>query len=249
MSTTTLQPVALPRQAPTLIEIVQQLRPDQHLAVTEVTWEDYEQLLDWRDKGRRPVRITFDSGSMELVTHGNLHERYKSILGRVVSALCEELSVPMVLGGNCTIRREDLDRGFEPDDWFYLGSTATRMIEVTATRSLDFRSDPPPDLAIEIEITRGLLARLPLFAAVKIPELWRFDGSRFDIWSLQSNGEYTLAEYSRYFPTVTAAAINGCLFDLAALDDAARLRRFREWIRSQPPATPTPQTAPTTPNT
>ena len=94
--------------------------------MTEVTWEDYEQLLDHRNSDRRPVRITFDSGSLELMTHGNLHERYKGLLGRVVSALCEELGVPMVLGGNCTIRREDLDRGFEPDDWFYVGPNATR---------------------------------------------------------------------------------------------------------------------------
>jgi Uma2 family endonuclease len=238
MSTATVPPVASTRQAPTLIDIVQQLRPDQHMAVTELTWEDYEQLLDWRDAGRRPVRITFDSGRLEVMTHGNRHERYKGLLGRVVSVLCEELNVPMVLGGNCTIRREDLDRGFEPDDWFYLGSTATRMTEATATRALDFRTDPPPDLAIEIEITRNILDRIPLYAAVKILELWRFDGTRFDIWALQSNGSYALAESSRYFPAVTAAAINGCLIDLATVDDTARLRRFREWIRSLPP-TPT----------
>ncbi len=204
------------------------------MLVAGVTWSEYERVVAKRDLERRPVRITYSAGSLELVTHGNLHERYKSLLGRVVSALCEELNVPMVLGGNCTIRREDLDRGFEPDDWFYLGANATLMTEATATRVLDFAHDPSPDLAIEVEITRSLLDRLPLFQAVRIPELWRFDGTRFEIWLFQNDNTYALAQQSRYFPAVTAAAIAGCLLDLATLDDAARLRRFRQWVRSLP---------------
>jgi Uma2 family endonuclease len=228
-------PVGSPRD---LTGLMDYLTASPSLMLTGVTWAEYERVLLRRDADRRPVRITFDSGSLEIMTHGNRHERYKGLLGRVVSALCEELVVPMVLGGNCTIRREDLDRGFEPDDWFYLGPTATQMTAATATRALDFRTDPPPDLAIEIEITRGVLDRIGLYAAVKIPELWRFDGTRFSIWCLRADGSYTPAESSRYFPTVSAAAINGCLFDLATLDDAARLRRFREWVRSLPTNAP-----------
>lgn len=244
MSTATVPPAAptTPPPARALREpsdLMDYLGMSPVIVLTGVTWDTYERTLTRRDAGHRSVRITFDCGSLQLMTHGNRHERYKALLGRVVSAMCEELGVPMVLGGNCTIRREDLDRGFEPDDWFYLGPTAARMTEATATRALDFRSDPPPDLAIEVEITRSLLDRIPLYAAVKIPELWRFDGSRFGIWCLQPDGTYAPAESSRYFPTVVAAAINGCLLDLATLDDAARLRRFREWVRSLPPAAPT----------
>jgi Uma2 family endonuclease len=243
MSTATVPPVVPTTPPPgpprDLVGLMDYVTAYPVLVLTGVKWAEYERVRLRRDTERRPVRITFDSGSLEIMTHGNRHERYKALLGRVVSALCEELNVPMVLGGSCTIRREDLDRGFEPDDWFYVGPTAVRMNEATATRPLDFRTDPPPDLAIEIEITRGVLDRLPLYAAVKIPELWRFDGSRFGIWSLQADDTYAPVASSRYFPLVPVAAVNGCLIDLAALDDAARLRRFREWVRSLPPAAPT----------
>lgn len=142
--------------------------------------------------------------------------------------------MPLVLGGICTIRREDLDRGFEPDDWSYLGATATAMLEPTVARTLEFRSDPPPDLAVEIEISRRLLDRIELYAAMRIPELWRFDGKAFVIWSLQPNGVHVQAPTSRFFPMIKAAAIAGCLIDVNTVDDAARLRRFREWVRTQP---------------
>jgi Uma2 family endonuclease len=203
------------------------------MLLTEVLWDEYGQLLELREHSGLRVDIAFSRGRLELMTHGNIHERFKGLLGRIVSALCEELHVPLVLGGNCTIRREDLDRGFEPDDWFYLGATASRMLEPTVTRSLDFRSDPPPDLAIEIEISRRLLDRIELYAALGIPELWRFDGNTFGIWSLQPNGEYSQTETSRCFPSIHAAAIAGCLIDMSTVDDAARLRRFREWVRTQ----------------
>jgi Uma2 family endonuclease len=229
------QPESIPD---TLAPLMARLRPGQSLMLSDVRWEEYARLLELREQSGTRAEIDYSRGQLEIMTHGNIHERFKGLLGRIVSALCEELQVPMVLGGNCTIQREDLDRGFEPDDWFYIGPVATRMMEPTAMRSLNFQADPPPSLAIEIEISQRLLDRIDLYAAVGIPELWRFDGSKFGIWSLDANGTYLPVECSRYFPGVSASAIAGCITDMATVDDAARLRRFREWIRVLPPLSP-----------
>jgi Uma2 family endonuclease len=222
----------------TLVPLMATLRPGQSLILTDIRWEEYERLLELRRQSGFRAEIDYSQGRLEIMTHGNIHERFKSLLGRIVSALCEELQVPMVLGGNCTIQREDLDRGFEPVDWFYIGPTAISMMEPTAMRSLNFQTDPPPSLAIEIEISRRLLDRIDLYAAIGVLELWRFDGSKFAIWSLQANGTYLPVQSSRYFPGVSSSAIAGCVIDMTTVDDAARLRRFREWIRTLPPIAP-----------
>lgn len=214
-----------------LAALMAAFRSGQSLSLTGVRWEEYEHLLELREQSGIRAEIDYSRGQLEVMTHGNFHERFKGLIGRIVSALCEELQVPMVLAGNCTIRREDLERGFEPDDWFYLGVTAIRMMGPTATRPLDFTTDPPPDLVIEIEITRRLLDRLDFCKAMKIPEVWRFDGKSLNILLLQADGDYATSDCSRSFPSITASAVTDCLTDLATVDDAARLRRFREWVR------------------
>src|SRR5580658_3982520 len=139
MTTATIPPSAprIPAKPESIVEnlvsLMRAIRPGQSLMLTKVRWEEYERLLEIREQSGIRAEITYSQGQIEIMTHGNIHERSKSILGRIVSALCEELQIPMLLGGNCTIHREDLDRGFEPDDWFYIGPTATKMIEATAT--------------------------------------------------------------------------------------------------------------------
>jgi Uma2 family endonuclease len=244
MTTATIPPAAPNRMGKpesftdTLVPLIATLRPGQSLMMTEVRWAEYERLLELREQSGIHAEINYLQGQLEIMTHGNIHERFKGLLGRIVSTLCVELQIPMVIGGNCTVQREDLDRGFEPDEWFYIGLTATSMMEPTAKRSLNFLTDPPPSLAIEIEISQRIVDRIDLYAAIGIPELWRFDGSRFGIWSLESSRTYLPAQASRYFPGVSVSAIAGCVVDMTTVDDAARLRRFGEWIRTLPPVAP-----------
>ena len=139
----------------------------------------------------------------------------------------------MVLGGNCTIRREDLDRGFEPDDWVLPrhncdpddpanSHSTTRLPHRSATRSGDQRSRLPADCSIASTSMQRCESR----------ELWRVRWDQVWNWSLQANGKYVPTPTSHYFPVVSVAAIAGCVADMSTVDDAARLRRFREWVRS-----------------
>ena len=205
------------------------------LMLNGVSWAEYERCLDARDRCRPRARLSYDHGRLELMTKSYSHEQFNYALGRFVSALAEELSIPLIGARETTIRREDLERGFEPDEWFYVGPTATRMIGVARVRDLDFAFDPPPDLALEIEITRSLLDRIELYAALGVREIWRYDGETLSAVGLKEDRTYEALPASLAFPTVPLDGIVRFLDLSGSVDDATLVRRFREWVRTLAP--------------
>src|SRR4051812_17622495 len=120
----------------------------QRFVLYGVGWEGYQTLL--KLVGDRPIRLTYDRGDLELMSPLTPHERFKSLLGRMVEAITEELDIPVISAGSMTFNREDVDRGLEPDECFYPANAG----RVRDPDHIDLNGDPPPDLAIEIEITR-----------------------------------------------------------------------------------------------
>lgn len=236
MSTATLPPVAPAPTRPALTDFVNYLRPGQRLAVTDVTWEDYERLLAWRDEHRRGVRIAFDQGEMEVMVTGGTHERLKGIVALLIEVWAEETGGDCISFGNVTHARGDIEKGIEPDECFYIQNWA----KVTGARDIDFTKDPPPDLAVEIEVSRTVLSRQPIYAAFKVPEVWRYNGTRLAVLLLQPDGTHTESPTSRALPTLPVAELPRFLAMAAdvALSNTAIGRRFREWVRALPPAAP-----------
>ena len=241
MSTATVLPaVPAPPPAttppPTLIDLVRYLRPGQRIAVTEVTWEDYERLLVWRDEYRRTARLTYDHGRLEIMVLSGTHERWRKVLALLVEAWLEVTGGEYVPSGQLTHKRKDLERGFEPDECYYVQNWR----KVAGLRELDFTKDPPPDFTIEVEVSRSVLGRLPVFAAFKIPEVWRYDGEKITVLLLRPNGEYQESAASLAVPNFPFAEVPQFL---ALVDDPATSfaeigRRFRAWVRALPPAAP-----------
>lgn len=241
MNTATLPGVTPAVLKPTLIDIVEYLRPGQRLAVTDVSWKDYEELLEWRDDYRRSIRLTYDRGRLEIMVVTNLHERLRKILALLVENWIEETGGNYIPSGQLTHKRKDLDRGFEPDECYYVQNWK----QVAGLRELDFTKDPPPDLMIEVEVSRSVFGRLPVIAAFKIPEVWRYDGEKITVQLLQANSEYretTASLAIPNFPFTEAPRFLAMAGD-ASLSYADIGRNFRQWIRSLP------QAAQTTPNT
>ena len=92
----------------------------QRLVLWDVGWHGYQSLL--RIVGDRPIRATYDRGNVELMSPSPRHERKKSLFGRLVRILAAELSIPIMPVGSTTLTREDVDRGLEADEAFYLGN-------------------------------------------------------------------------------------------------------------------------------
>lgn len=189
-----------------------------------MAWQAYEGLL--ADPRNRKLRMAYDRGDLELMSPGFLHERLSQRLGRLVEALAEARGVPFLAGGSTTFRREDLARGLEPDRCFYFRN-APRMC---AQRTVDLSSDPPPDLAIEIDLSRSSLNRFAIYAEFGVPELWRCDGERLEMYRLAESREYESLEFSAEFPSVQAAAAGRLILDDLESDDLAWLAALRIWV-------------------
>lgn len=128
-----------------------------------------------------------------------------------------------------TCDRADLERGLEPDECFYL----TNEPLVRSKDEIDLETDPPPDLAVEVDITRSSLKRLPIYAAIRVPEVWRYDGQVLTIHQLGADGKYAVAERSRYFAFVTGPDLARFLNQRTQIDENSLIRTFRDWVREQ----------------
>jgi Uma2 family endonuclease len=163
------------------------------------------------------------------MTTSRRHEKYKHWLGRFLETIAEEANVPIEPGGNMTFQREDLARGLEGDQCYWIAHEP----QVRGKLTWDPESDPPPDLALEIEISRSALDRLSIYAALKVPEVWCFDGQTLRVYLLQADGTYQQAENSLAFPMIPPSEIIPFLHRCESEDYLSVVRAFRLWVREQ----------------
>ena len=192
-----------------------------------ISWQTYEALL--KDlESQRGIRLTYDRGLLEIMTPLAPHERNSRLIGRLVEALTEELNIEICSLGSLTCKREDLARGLEPDECYYIQNEPV----IRSLEQIDLNQDPPPDLAIEIDITSSSINRLALYASLGVPEVWRYDGSRLIIYQLEG-GEYKVCDRSSTFPLITSSEIIRFLELRKSNGETALIRLFREWVRNQ----------------
>lgn len=196
-------------------------------------WSAYTRWLKLFDE-RRHVRITYDQGALEIMTFTHEHEHRAALLARLIYTWTEERGLPIKGGKSTTFRRREIKRGLEPDECFWIANE----LLVRDKERLDLRQDPPPDLAIEIDITNSSIPRLPIYAALKFPEVWRIDQGVLSFQVLQPEGVYAPALISRSLPPLTPEDIESFLALRGQMDENALVRLFRDWVRQLPPTTP-----------
>jgi Uma2 family endonuclease len=201
--------------------------PRQRLVLNGITWEGYVKLSDLLGK---LVRINYDRGLLEIMTTYSPHELLKTVIGMLLGVVAEEFLIPMKCVGSTTLRRQDVDKGLEPDLIYYLAS----MSRVRDWRKLDLNVDPPPDLCVEIEISRSVVDRLRIYAGLGIPELWRCDGQTLEAWRLRPDGQYERCPHSPSLPFVPLDEVLSLVGQhLDSGDDGAWLRVVRAWVRQR----------------
>jgi Uma2 family endonuclease len=174
---------------------------DDCVILHNVSWDTYERLLA-DDEERRVPRITYDRGVMELVTPSMPHEEDADTIAAIVRIVTAQLGLPFRSTGGTTYRREDLERGFEPDASFYIQHEE----RIRGQREVDLAADPPPDVVLEMEMSRSALNKLPLFASMGIPEIWRCDGQRVTILICEGD-DYREAPRSLALPVLAAEVL------------------------------------------
>ena len=193
----------------------------------DVPWREYVALRDGDEY--RNTRMTFDRGSLELMSPGRLHERLRIVLGKCVEAWCREMRISYQSCGSTTFRREDLERGLEPDNCYYI-----QNLSVVRDRAaeLDLTIDPPPDLILEVDVTSSSIDKMSIYAALRVPEIWRWHDDRLHLYALDFDGRYVIVSESRALP--------GFPFDLATefvgqrtfADEMSLVDEFRDLVRA-----------------
>lgn len=177
--------------------------PPAGVLLKNISWKTYESLVNELAE-QRGIRLTYDRGTLEIMTLSAPHEGNKQILGRFVETVTEELNVEIRSLGSLTCRREDLERGLEPDQCYYIENEE----DVRSLNQINLNQDPPPDLVIEIDITSSSINRMELYASLGVPELWRYDGARLIFYQLEGQ-EYVEREVSPHFPFLSPTEIMG----------------------------------------
>jgi Uma2 family endonuclease len=197
------------------------------ILLTNISWKTYESLVN-ELAPQGGIRLTYDRGNLEIMTPSAPHEGSKKILGRFVESVSEELNVEIRSLGSLTCRREDLARGLEPDQCYYIQNEDV----VWDKEQIDLNQDPPPDLVLEIDVTSSSIDRLSLYASLGVPEVWRYNGNRLIIYQLEAQ-EYIERTVSPTFPFLSQVEMLRFLELRRTTKENALIRLFREWVRSQ----------------
>ncbi|MGK7944117.1 MAG: Uma2 family endonuclease [Microcystaceae cyanobacterium] len=201
------------------------LKPETRTLLTGVRWETYQALL-WDLAEDPSKKLTYDQGLLEIMTPLPEHEMNKGFLGRLVETTTEVLGLEISSLCSTTLSREDLKKGIEPDECYYI----TNEELVRGKIDFDFKVDPAPDLAIEVDITSSSLDRLGIHQALGIGEIWRFDGEKLFIYGLE-NGSYQEKEKSQVLPILSKSVIVTFLKRRGTIGENALLREFRQWLQ------------------
>ena len=195
------------------------------LVLEDIDWKTYSRLLKAFEE-RPGIRLTYDRGALEILPLFE-HDIDGRFLGRLIIALTEELGLPILCGGSTTLRRQLHQRGIESDECYWIASEP----RMRGRRALNLRRDPPPDLAVEVDVTNSSLDRLDIYATLSVPEIWRLESDVLGFLALQPNGTYRERSHSLAFPRLTAADLMPFLEMRGRADNNTVIRAFREWIR------------------
>lgn len=198
---------------------------DQRVILHGVAWDTYERLLADHVNSSAP-RFTYDRGELEILSPSPEHERDNRKLALLVEIVALELATEIDNVGSMTFKSHELLRGFEPDSGLYIQSES----RIRGKAQIDLSVDPPPDLIIEIEATRLAIHKLPIYAALGVPEVWRSDGERVTIHRLIS-GEYAKGLPSMALPPLTSEILTDFLRASRSMRRTEWLRHIREWAR------------------
>jgi Uma2 family endonuclease len=199
--------------------------PGQRLLLRDVTWQEFETILDELGE-HRSARLAYDQGTLEMMMPLPEHEDDKEIIGDLIKALLEELDLEFRSLGSTTFKKAQT-QGLEPDQCFYIQHEAV----IRGKRRIDLAIDPPPDLAIEIDVTSR--THPSIYAALGVPELWQFDRGTLQINILRGD-RYELVAESPNFPGLPLTEVlPHYLAESKTIGRNRTVRAFRQWIRAQ----------------
>jgi Uma2 family endonuclease len=201
------------------------LSGEKRVTLHGLTWQAYQQILHALPQ-TRAARLTFDRGTLEITMPLEDHEFAVRLIELFVRILVVEMGMKLKTMGSTTMDREELQRGSEPDDAYYIQNQPR-----VAGRKVNFAEDPPPDLVVEVDITHSDIDKNRLYASMGIPEFWRYNGREWRIYQLQGEA-YTEVDRSPTFSWVEKEDLYRFL-EQAQQDEVEAEIAFRAYVREK----------------
>src|SRR3989442_950592 len=208
-------------------EAVDHLPEGATLVARDVSWEDYERLLE-ELAGRPAVRVAYDQGRLEIMSPLPEHEEYKRFIEKIVDALGDSLDLNVEPRGSATWKKKREAKGAEPDTSYYIANSE----RIIGKRKLDLNVDPPPDLVVEIDATNESLSKFPIYSTLRVPEIWHYDvrHNQIQMYELRGN-KYVELPASRSFPILTSKALGDFIEQSKTKGQKAAMAAFRTWLK------------------
>lgn len=207
-----------------LLELRQlKIQPGQQLLVEDVNWQQFESILAELGE-RRASRLSYSNGRLEIMVPLPEHEKAKEIIGDMVKILLEARQIAFESLGSTTLKNERMSQAVEPDTCFYIQNQAA----VIGKNRLDMSVDPPPDLAIEIDLTSR--TQLDNYQILGVPELWRYARRGLQINVLQAE-QYIESDVSPTFPNIPIVQlVNQYTQQSLVAGRTSAIQAFKNWV-------------------
>ncbi len=208
-------------------QFIEQHPVDGKLVLHNVSWDEYEALMD-QLVDPAGLRIAYDDGTLQIMTTSAEHESYATFLEKVIGFISTRRRIRIRSFGSATMRKRKKTKGNEPDACFYVQSAPLIGNRV----DINFEIDPPPDIAVEIDLHRDSISKFSIYAALGVGEVWRYDGDLLKIDLLEGQ-DYIPANQSRALPMLSSEILTNFLRRMRE-DEFQALLEFDEWIQRQP---------------
>lgn len=208
------------------------LTTEQRVILPNVSWQQFEELLVELGEERQ-TRLTYLRGKLEMMTPVEAHERCSRLIDSLILVVVDELAIPMTALMPVTLKHVEIGCATEPDACYYLEQRQRQT-------SLDLTRDLPPDLLVEVALTKSNLQKLPIYASLGIPEVWRYVTTadedmlkgKLTIYQLQDD-HYSERTHSKAFPLLPASRVLEFMEQSDSMSLAAALRLLRAWVQER----------------
>ena len=201
---------------------------EHRVVLHDVPWQTYQSLREAQPSGH--LRMTYDRGELELMSPSRKHEKLAHHLALMIHEWMMLHQIAAEGGGSTTFSREDLLRGLEPDHCFWIAN-CTAVIDKD---EIDLSIDPPPDLALEVDVTRSSIPKLPIYQSLGVPEVWRWRGGVLEVLVLDAAGVYVAQSGSSALPEFPLRLAEEYLASRSE-NSIALMQRFRKEIAQPRP--------------
>jgi Uma2 family endonuclease len=201
---------------------------EQRFVMERVSWDAYVKINEALDD-QPGLRMIYCDGRLVFAGKSRRHEWLSECLGHLVLGIAAQLGIPCEPAGEATYRLREREAGLEGDRTFHLGANAVRM---RGGKNYDFSTDPPPDLAIEVEVSHPADDAMKAWGRAGVPEVWRFEAetSTCSFWNRREDGSYEKTALSASLPQLNSDDVVALIRQAQAVGMAPWLAQLSDWV-------------------